>query len=87
MVLEDMFFLPSNELPIYQKPNLPYMHDVARELEVLAVLMGEGGTKSFQRLKGGGGGLKSFNRVLREEGGGTSFGPVIFPFCSPSPHN
>ena len=47
MVLEDMFFLPSNELPIYQKPNLPYMHDVARELEVLAVLMGEGGTKAL----------------------------------------
>ena len=41
-----------------------------RELEVLAIVMGD--AKGFQPCLEGGGGAKSF-------------GPVIFPFCSPPP--
>ena len=44
-----------------------------RELEVLAILMGEGG----------GGGTTSFH-PLKKRGGGGAKRPVIFPFCSPS---
>ena len=38
-----------------------------------------GGAKSFHPLKGGSKSLPCL------EGGTTSFGPVIFPFCTPSP--
>ena len=51
---------------------------VARELEVLTILMG--GAKGFHPLKGGGG-----QKVLPcLKGGAKSLGPTIFPFCSPS---
>ena len=63
---------------------------------------GGGGRKSFSHAEGvgggggvgvgGGGGITSvgvvFKRGVQNEGGGAkSFGPMIFPFCSPPPHN
>ena len=56
---------------------------LTQALEVLAILMGGGGVKSFHVLKGVGGHEK-FYPVLMWGGGGTnSFRPAIFLFCSP----